>query len=359
MQITKRPIFVLVLAFMTIAGFMSCILLSARTAPLSYVAVQLDAAGRMQACMDEVKAQKAVLGIALSDEDVHMTGMLGEEYNFITTTLGSLEAKRTTANPDMAALVVRMFYEAGLKRGDRVGAGFSGSFPALNIAVLAACDAMGIEVVYVASVGSSMYGANNPTFTFPEMACHLTDSGLIGTMPALITLGGDQDIGIGMDEQLLASIRHRLDKLPVPLLIEPDLEKNITRRMALYDEGGIDLFVSVGGNLTSLGNDEDAYSQGQGLLRPVLWGRIRPDSGLIERYRIKGIPVINLLNIQKIFADYGMPYDPKTLPERGKGIVYCTRQYNSVLIIGALLTTFILLLWYRRLSKKHETGHLC
>lgn len=50
--------------------------------------------------------------------------MIGEEYTDITTTLGSIEAKRTAADPDMAALLVRMFSEAGLRSGDRVGAGF-------------------------------------------------------------------------------------------------------------------------------------------------------------------------------------------------------------------------------------------
>ena len=38
--------------------------------------------------MEQVKAYKAELGIPLSDEDRHETGMLGEDYTPITTTIG-------------------------------------------------------------------------------------------------------------------------------------------------------------------------------------------------------------------------------------------------------------------------------
>ncbi len=353
-RMRKKPVFALVLALALLAAALIWALATARTARLSYAAVQLDAAQRMQACMEAVKAEKLRLGIPLSPEDIHQTGMLGEEFNWITTTVGSLEAKRTTANPDMAALMVRMFHEAGLASGDRVGAGFSGSFPALNIAVLSACDAMGLQVVYIASVGASMYGANNPGFTFPEMACFLYDAGLTGAPPALVTLGGDGDVGIGMDAGMLADIRERLEKLPVPLMVEPDYQKNLEKRRALYEENGIGLFVSAGGNVTSLGLGEEGDALGQGLLRPLAWGSIRPGSGLVERYRLEGIPVINLLNIKKIVADYGMPYDPQTLPAPGESPVYFTRWYDPLPAAAGLLLSLACLAWYRRLIGLRE-----
>ncbi len=37
--------------------------------------------------------------------------------------------------------------------GDTVGAGFSGSFPAMDLAVIAACQVMGVELIYISSVG--------------------------------------------------------------------------------------------------------------------------------------------------------------------------------------------------------------
>ena len=41
-----------------------------------------------------------------------------------------------TFPPDMAALCVRMLYEAGVRPGDTVGAGFSGSFPGMVPTIL-------------------------------------------------------------------------------------------------------------------------------------------------------------------------------------------------------------------------------
>ena len=82
---------------------------SARRVPAEDYAVRVDAAEQLEACMERVKAYKAELGIPLSDEDRHETGMLGEDYTPITTTIGAPDAKRTTANTDMAALCVQIW----------------------------------------------------------------------------------------------------------------------------------------------------------------------------------------------------------------------------------------------------------
>ena len=147
------------------------------------------------------------LGIPLSELDYHQTGMIGESYTGITTTLGAIEAKRTTAWPEMGALCVRLLHEAGVRSGDTVGAGFSGSFPAMDLAVIAACQVMGVELIYISSVGASTYGANHPALTFPEMAHRLGEDGLLETDSAAVTLGGGGDVGGGMDPACAEEIR--------------------------------------------------------------------------------------------------------------------------------------------------------
>ena len=67
---------------------------SAYRVPTEDYAVRVDAAERLKGCMEQVKAYKAELGIPLSDEDRHETGMLGEDYTPITTTIGAPDAKR-------------------------------------------------------------------------------------------------------------------------------------------------------------------------------------------------------------------------------------------------------------------------
>lgn len=181
-----------------LALLLACALLAWGTAALAagqgcrtetgYAAVQLAAADLLEDCFRQVRTYKEELGIPLSELDYHQTGMIGESYTGITTTLGAIEAKRTTAWPEMGALCVRLLHEAGVRSGDTVGAGFSGSFPAMDLAVIAACQVMGVELIYISSVGASTYGANHPALTFPEMAHRLVEDGLLETDSAAVTL---------------------------------------------------------------------------------------------------------------------------------------------------------------------------
>ena len=58
------------------------------------------AAELMQVCMDRIRLYKEEAGLTLSEEDIHGTWLIGAPYTMVTTTIGALEAKRTTANPD-------------------------------------------------------------------------------------------------------------------------------------------------------------------------------------------------------------------------------------------------------------------
>ena len=122
----------------------------------------------------------------------------------------------------------------------------------------------------------------------------------------------------GMDPACAEEIRGRLAEAGLLLLEEPDYRRNLELRQQLYQqEGPIDCFVAVGGNVTSMGRGESGISLGQGLLSPEKIVRLTEDSGLVQRYLSQGLPVINLLNIKQLAADYGLPYDPAQWPERG------------------------------------------
>ena len=335
-----------------------------RRTETGYAAVQLAAADLLEDCFRQVRTYKEELGIPLSELDYHQTGMIGESYTGITTTLGAIEAKRTTAWPEMGALCVRLLHEAGVRSGDTVGAGFSGSFPAMDLAVIAACQVMGVELIYISSVGASTYGANHPALTFPEMAHRLVEDGLLETDSAAVTLGGGGDVGGGMDPACAEEIRGRLAEAGLLLLEEPDYRRNLELRQQLYQqEGPIDCFVAVGGNVTSMGRGESGISLGQGLLSPEKIVRLTEDSGLVQRYLSQGLPVINLLNIKQLAADYGLPYDPAQWPERGTSAVYFETDYpGAVLLLGLAGAAVLLALcrWVRRgagTARKEERGY--
>ena len=50
-------------------------------------------------------------------DDLNETGLIGDYLTPVTTTLGNLEAKRTSVNPNAAALVVHLLFEAGSDQG--------------------------------------------------------------------------------------------------------------------------------------------------------------------------------------------------------------------------------------------------
>ena len=72
-----------------------------------------------------------------------------------------------------------------------------------------------------------------------------------------------------MDPACAEEIRGRLAEAGLLLLEEPDYRRNLELRQQLYQqEGPIDCFVAVGGNVTSMGRGESGISLGQGLLSP-------------------------------------------------------------------------------------------
>ena len=117
---------------------------------------KLAAAQRMELATKVLREERLARGIPIEPEiDPNATGLIGPEYTVITTTLGYLPAKRTSTNPNMAGVLVAMLDRAGAKPGDCAAVGFSGSFPALNVAVLCALQAMELRPVIVSSVGAS------------------------------------------------------------------------------------------------------------------------------------------------------------------------------------------------------------
>ena len=135
---------------------------------------------KMKSMSMEIKNERIRRGIPIDKNlDVNETGLIGEEWSGITTTLGNLESKRTSTNPDFAALLVKLFKEKGLKKGDIIAANLSSSFPALNLSLIAAADTLGLEAVMVNSVGSSTYGGNIEEFTYIDMENYLFSKGII------------------------------------------------------------------------------------------------------------------------------------------------------------------------------------
>ena len=188
-----------------------------------------EASERTAACFSAVKEERLRRGYEIpAVDDPNLTGLLGYDYTEITTSHGSLEAKRSTANPNTAAMITDFLLRSGVREGDPVCVNLSSSFPCLNIAVLCSLDTLGAKGVVINSIGASTYGANIPGFVYMDMEHLLFEKGLIRNHSQWFSMGGDYDTGYGMPDQKLAEeIRARIASYGPELLWYPDIRENL------------------------------------------------------------------------------------------------------------------------------------
>jgi len=286
----------------------------------------IEAAGLMAGAEAAIRGCREAAGLAVDPvADPNGTGLIGVERSPVTTSLGSLEAKRTTANPAFAALVVSLFREAGVRRGGVVAVGASSSFPALIVATLAAARAAGVEPLVISSLGASEWGANIPGFGWLEMEECLKRTGLLEPAPIARSVGGEGDRGEDMDPAGRALIESRVRAGGIPFIEEPSLERNVAARLAAYRQAAgarpIQAFVNIGGSWANMGTDAEVLKIEPGLARNVL---VPPPGrrGVIQAMADAGVPVIHLLNVKGLCERYGLPWDPRPLPAPGQGLLF-------------------------------------
>ena len=324
-----------------------------RTVPKPGYEGMVRAARQMEACMAELKAERLRRGVPVDETtDRFSTGLIGTDFTAITTTLGNLESKRTTCQPDMAALVYDLLVRAGVRAGDRVAICATGSFPALNLATVCAAEALGAEPVVIVSIGASTYGANIPAFTAPEMLYHLYAAGLIAAASAGVTLGGDDDLGLNMgavffpeEAEALQQALDRMESAGITVTRIADRGENLAWREDLYGDAAC--FVSVGGHNMAMGDHGEGYGLGQGLIRKTVTDG---EDYLLGHYLSRGVPCVGLLNVKQLCAEYGVPFDPAALENVGQSHIYYTKAYGKGPLIGALLLVGVLLAACRRLE---------
>ncbi len=289
----------------------------------------------MERSLASVRALRAEKNIPIDRTlDPNATGIIGDEFSALTTSVGAVEAKRTAANPAFAAVMVGYFRRAGLKAGDVIAVGASGSFPAFALATLAAARVLDLRPIVIYSVGSSMYGANLPGFTLVDMLGRLRADGLLPYRLAAVSPGGggdddDEGGGVLFDESggtLAAETR----RSGLPIVRGRSLADRIRDRLRIYDEASsgrpIRCFVNIGGAAASFGSTSASLSLPNGLvLRPPTLPS-SPTRGVVFEFAARGVPVVHLLFVKGLARDNGLPFDPIPLPPIGKGAVYNSRS---------------------------------
>jgi poly-gamma-glutamate system protein len=288
--------------------------------PVAWSEEMREASQRMERAMTVVARYTETAGIPIDESlDANRTGLIGPEYSPLFTTLGQLEAKRTTTNPDMAGLVVYLLRRAGASPGDTIAVGCSASFPALMIATLTAAEAMGVRPVTILSLGASAYGATRPELNLLDIYQVLSEAGVLTTAPAAVSLGGAGDVGADFDPAFRESLLQQIEMSGIPLVQEPDLRASVARRMAIYTgegAGRVAAFVNVGGADANLGTSPLVLRVEPGLNAELA---LPPPAqrGVLFEMAARGVPVIHLLHIRGLALRYGLAWDPVPLPEPG------------------------------------------
>lgn len=305
----------------------AALLLAAGVCPQAHAPAEVtagdEAAVLMARSLESIRALRLSKGMPIDPAlDPNRTGIIGEEFTPLTTSLGDVEAKRTAANPAFAAVLVKYFREAGLERGDIVAIGASGSFPAFLIATLSAARVLDLEPIVIYSIGASMYGANLPGFTGVDMLEHLRMEGLLPYRIAAVSPGGSQDQGAGVlfdDEGTALLYEARRSALPV--IEAGSLAESIRARLGIFATAShgrpIRCFVNIGGAAASFGNTPASLDLPNGLVLGAREVPRSPTRGLVFEFAARGIPVVHLLYVRGLARDNHLPFDPVPLPEFG------------------------------------------
>ena len=318
----------------------------------------LQAAGFMEEALAAVRKCQLEKGIIPDrSSDPNQTGLIGLEHSPLTTSIGNLEAKRTTTNPNFAALVVLLLKEAGAGPGDRIAVGASSSFPALIIAVQAAAKALDLEPRIVCSLGASQWGANRPDFHWLDIQDCLLNSGVFSFQPVALSLGGEGDTGEDMSPEGRVFLLEEMETSGIPIIQEPDLGLNVEARMQLFEKspGGkkIKAFINIGGSWANMGLDSAVLELKPGLAR-IRQLPSREKRGVIFEMAERGVPVVHLLYVKGLVERYGLSWDPVPLPDPGKERVYqLAREKQPGFLFfsaGYLLLAALLLVFRNRLG---------
>jgi len=291
--------------------------------------------------------------------DPEATGVIGPQFSLITTDRGSQAAKSLAAHPNFAAAATQMMLKAGLREGDLVGIGMTGSLPGMNLAVLSACRVIGAEPLIITSVGSSMFGATDPDMTWLDMESSLAEKEILPYHSLAASFGGGGDVGRGLSPSGRQLIIDAARRNGVRLLEAENLMEAVRQRVSLYDDAAaarhkpIKLYVNVGGGLASLGGTQNARLIPAGLTRRLA-ARNYPNRGVLNILAERGIPVLHLLNVERLAREFGITDDASEPVRPGTGPLFVTHRYNLWIVGASALLLLVANLIILRLDVRQQ-----
>ncbi|OZB05232.1 MAG: hypothetical protein B7X54_06000 [Idiomarina sp. 34-48-12] len=306
-------------------------------------ATMVNAAKIMREGMDVLKPLRARLAPINPEFDPQRSGLVGLENSIITTNQGGRESKQTTVNPNWAAVAVKLLADAGVGEGDLVAVTVSGSFPAMNLAVYSALEALGADAIIIASASSSQWGANVPGFAWLDMERELRNAGVISLKPIYASLGGIEDRGIGISDEGIDALKRSIDRANIEFIDPANYQEAVADRIAIFREYSAErsykAFVNVGGGATIVGPPgiDDMFKSG---LQKDAPARAFAVDTVMGYFLQEEIPGIHFIGIKNLANRYGLPIAPIEPVPVGNGGIYSATVYNRWLAIALGLGLF-------------------
>ncbi|MEN8122302.1 MAG: poly-gamma-glutamate system protein [Bacteroidota bacterium] len=263
--------------------------------------------------------------------------LIGNDFTLTTTTLGSIQAKEISTNPDFAALMVRLIKEAKIKKGDKVGVIISGSFPSLAISTLAALQTLKLDVILMSSLGASSYGANQPGASWLDIETWLIKKGNLNYKSVLVSRGAENDIGLGLSDEGVQLFQDAASRNKRKLFSPLNISQAINERVKIFSSNNISLLINIGGNQAALGKCVHSVSIPNGLNKNIQLCDDK-DRGVIQEINAMGTPVINLLNIKELANKYGMDISPGIQYVKSLKLFKETKKSKLVLSITLIIS---------------------
>ncbi|MEO0324647.1 MAG: poly-gamma-glutamate system protein [Myxococcota bacterium] len=279
------------------------------------------------------------------EHDPAASGLIGPAVSPIVSTPGHLPSKQTSVNPNFAAAFVVLLSEAGVREGDLVAVGLTGSFPAANVALLSAIEALGAEPLTISSVAASAYGATVPSLTWLDMERVLFEQDLLAFRSRRATLGGVLDQARDHTDEGRQALREAIGRSGLPFMEPAGFAQAVSDRLALYDELAgertVAAYVNVGGGTVSVGTTADKEVFRPGLNTRVPRGLRRPS--VMRSFLERGVPVVHVTKIRTLARRFGLPDQPLETPGVGEGDVYTRGTVRAWVVLLALLLTLVAL----------------
>lgn len=312
---------------------------------------KLAAVNLMQKYLDTLQTEIRARGIEIDPiNDPFQSGLIGQRLSSITSDRGLLSEKQAAINPNIAAIFVEELDRA--KAGDKIAVGITGSNPAVNLALYAAITALKLDPQIIVSLSSASYGANREELTWLDIEAILKEKGLLTFGAKYASIGGSEDLGIGLSDFGIQALREAMSRNNVPLIMGANLEENVALRMKAYedllgDSGRYQLFVNVGGGLANVGSGPNARLIPEGINNKLAEKNFEQE-GVMMKMAKMNVPVFHMRRILRWASKYDLSLSLDTKPVPGEGTVFSSTIHNVtiaticlIILLAAIIAVII------------------